>query len=128
MLDATKLTSASDVSKLLQQLGAKPSYFSLSSRYRDIATATLEKGNGEEIIYLLRRFIPQPDRFFLLQELIVKESDRLDNITNQYIGDPERFWQLCDANNTLIPDDLTKNSGAKIRITLPEGIPGNSNA
>ena len=128
MVDVTKLSSTSDVSKLLQQLGAKPSYFSLSSRYRDIATATLETSDEKEIVYLLRRFVPQPDRFFLLHEHTVKESDRLDNISNQYIGDPERFWQICDANNTLIPDDLTKNPGDKIRITLPEGIPGNSNA
>jgi hypothetical protein len=58
----------------------------------------------------------------------VKEGDRLDNITNQFIGDPERFWQICDANNVLEPAELTEQPGNTIRITLPQGIPGNPNA
>jgi hypothetical protein len=40
------------------------------------------------------------------------------------IGDPELFWQLCDSNGAMQPDELTETIGRKIRITLPEGIPG----
>jgi hypothetical protein len=128
MIDVTKLSTPADISKLLQQIGARPSFFSLSSRYRDIATTAIEGSNGEMTVYLLRRFLPQPERFFLLQEHIVKEGDRLDNVTNLYLGDPERFWQICDANNVLVPAELTEKPGNKIKITLPEGIPGNNNA
>ncbi len=128
MIDATKLAQQSDISKLLQQLGAAPSYFSLSSRYRDVALTSLKNSNEETIIYLRRRFIPKADNFFVIQEHTVKEGDRLDNITHQYLGDPERFWQICDANDVLLPDELTEDIGSKIKITLPEGIPGNNNA
>src|SRR4030095_7121082 len=117
-----------DISQLLQQIGAKPSYFSLSSRYKDIPLATMEDNNGETIVYVRRRFIPQPNKFFLLEEHMVALGDRLDNIANQYLGDPERFWQICDSNVVIDPDELTENPGDKIRITLPEGIPGNTNA
>ena len=127
MIDATKL-SGQDISKLLQQLGASPSYFPLSSRYRDVAIASLENSKEETIIYLRRRFLPKAENFFVVQEHTVKEGDRLDNITHQYLGDPERFWQICDANDTLIPNELTENAGNKIKITLPEGIPGSNNA
>jgi len=97
------------------------------SRYYGIGTAHLENENGESIPYLKRRFIPQTDRFSLIREYVVKEGDRLDNIANEYLGDPEQFWQLCDANSSLHPDELVEIIGAKIRVTLPVDISGNIN-
>jgi nucleoid-associated protein YgaU len=113
---------------ILQQAGIKISYFSSTSRYYNIATATMINGTGESIVFVKRRFVPPPDKFFVLQEHTVKEGDRLDNITYQYYGDPERFWQLCDANNAMQPNELTETPDTTIKITLPEGIPGNSNS
>lgn len=113
---------------MLQQTGLRASPFSSSSRYYSIATTTMINNNGEEIVFLKRRFLPQPDNFYVLQQHTIKEGERLDNITNQYYGDPERFWQICDANNAMQPNELTAEPDTKINITLPEGIPGNSNA
>lgn len=113
---------------ILQQANLKSTAFPPTSRYHGIDTATLETENGEIIVYLRRRFIPPSERFSLLQEHTITEGDRLDNIANQYLGDPEQFWQLCDANNVLHPDELTETIGRRIRITLPEGILGSSNA
>lgn len=102
--------------------------FSPSSRYFSVATATLEERDGRQIVYLRRRFVPQPERFALLQEHVVKQGERLDNITARYLDDPEQFWRLCDANRALRPDELTETVGRRLRITLPEGIPGTPNA
>jgi hypothetical protein len=113
-----------DISQLLQQIGSKASYFSLSSRYKDISTATMQNNKGESLVFLKRRFVPKAENFVLLEEHTVNEGERLDNITNHYLGDPERFWQICDANDVLNPDALTETAGSKIRITLPQGIPG----
>lgn len=113
-----------DISKLLQQVGAKPGYFSLSSRYKDILTSTMASNDGQSIVYLRRRFVPKAEKFTVIQEHTVSEGERLDNIAHKYLGDPERFWQLCDANNALHPDELTEINGDVINITLPEGIPG----
>jgi hypothetical protein len=52
------------------------------------------------------------------------QGDRLDNLTAKYLGDPEQFWRLCDANNALQPEELTDTVGRRVRITMPEGIPG----
>jgi hypothetical protein len=105
--------------------------FPPTSRYYAIETATLETLDGKTIkttIYLRRRFLPSPSRFELLQEHVVTEGERLDNITGTYIGDPEQFWRICDANGAMRPEELTETVGRRLRITLPEGIPGAPNA
>ena len=98
------------------------SNFAPTSRYATVATATLEV-NGREIVCLTRRFVPSPDRFALLQEHVVASGERLDVIAHTYLGDPELFWRLCDANGAMRPDELTATVGRRLRITLPEGIP-----
>lgn len=102
--------------------------FPINSRYNGIATVTLELQDGKQIVYLRRRFVPAPERFDLLTEHTVSEGERLDNITALYLGDPEQFWRVCDANGVMRPEELTETVGRKIRITLPEGIPKTPNA
>jgi hypothetical protein len=98
--------------------------FPVTSRYHGIEMAEFERPDGKIIVYLRRRFIPSPDRFALLQEHTVVEGDRLDNITAKYLGDPEQFWRICDANGAMRPEELTAEAGRRLRITMPEGIPG----
>lgn len=101
--------------------------FPSTSRYYGVETKTLEKADGQKVIYLKRRFVPPPDRFDLLQEHVVTDQERLDNITAHYLTDPEQFWQVCDANRAMLPDELTEKVGRRLRITLPEGVPGAGN-
>ena len=98
--------------------------FPASSRYHDIETATLEMADGRTIIYVRRRFCPPPERFALLQEHVVTQGERLDNITAHHLGDSEQFWRICDANGAIRPDALTERTGRRLCITLPEGIVG----
>jgi hypothetical protein len=108
-------------------LGAvKTTAFPSNSRYSAIQTSTLTSPDGKTIVYLQRRWLPSPDRFALLQEYTVAQGDRLDNLAARLIGDPEVFWQLCDSNGAMKPDELTETPGRKLRVTLPEGIPGGS--
>lgn len=97
--------------------------FSDTSRYASTPAATLETLDGRTVVYLQRRFVPPAERFDLLVEHTVQQGDRLDNVTAQYLGDPEQFWRLCDANGAMQPDELTATVGRFLRITLPEGIP-----
>jgi hypothetical protein len=98
--------------------------FQPTSRYYAIETATLEIVPGKLIVYLRRRFLPSPERFELIQEHSVAQAERLDNIAATYLGDPEQFWRICDANGAMRPAELTETIGRRLRITLPEGIPG----
>jgi hypothetical protein len=94
-----------------------------SSRYHDIETATLVVGEDVEIPYLRRRFLPSSDRFTTIQEHLVTQGDRLDNVTARYLGDPLQFWRVCDANHAMNPPDLMV-PGRRLRITMPEGVAG----
>lgn len=120
-----------DPSQVLQQIlqlgGLKTTLFSPTSRYYGIETATRELAGDRSVIYIRRRFCPPPERFALLQEHAVVQGDRLDNMTAKYLGDPEQFWRICDANAAMRPEDLIE-IGRRLRITLPEGIPGMPNA
>ncbi len=102
----------------------KPSLFAPNSRYASIPTATLETPDGRVTVYLRRRFVPPADRFAEIQQHTVSEGERIDQLAALLIGDPERFWQLLDANNAMQEQDLTGEVGRSIRVTLPEGMSG----
>jgi hypothetical protein len=98
--------------------------FDPASRYYPIEIAELRRADGTTVRYVRRRFIAQPSRFETLTEHPVVEGDRIDNVAANYLGDPEQYWRICDANAAMRPDELTETIGRRIRITLPEGIPG----
>ena len=112
---------------LLQQTGAAIPAFPANSRYNKTPLASLTMPDGTEVVYLRRRFVPPPENFALLQEHTVTEGERLDQIAAKYLTDPEQFWRLCDANGAIQPNELLEPIGRRIRITLPENIPGPQN-
>jgi hypothetical protein len=98
--------------------------FPPTSRYALTPTATWVRADGTPVAYLTRRFVPAPGNFATLQWHRVSQDERLDTLAAQYLGDPEQFWRLCDANRALRPQELTETIGRELRVTLPEGIPG----
>jgi hypothetical protein len=93
--------------------------FEPTSRYAAIETATYRMADGREVVYKRRRFLPQGERLPLVQEITVTQGDRLDLIAARTLGDPEQFWQVCDANNAMNPVELTREAGRVLRIALP---------
>jgi hypothetical protein len=71
-----------------------------TSRYYDTPTKTLATADGENLVYLARRFCPPASSFALLRLHQVISGERLDVI-----------------------DDLTAEIGRRLRITLPAGVP-----
>ena len=104
--------------------GLEESLFPQNSRYHGLKTLTYTREDGKEIAYLERRFLPDPSEFEDLREHSIVEGDRLDNLAYQYLGDPEQYWQIADANAAMHPEELTAEIGRRLRITLPAGIPG----
>lgn len=47
------------------------------------------------------------------------EGERLDLIAYRYLRDPTRFWQLCEANDTVVPDALADH----VLIAIPPAGP-----
>lgn len=102
--------------------------FPPTSRYYGIETVTLKTPDGRTTVYLRRRFLPPANRFALLLEHVTVEGERLDNVAAKYMDDPEAFWRIADSNAAMRPEELTDKPGRRLRITLPEGIPGAPNA
>jgi hypothetical protein len=109
---------------LLAQGATSVPRFAPNSRYYTTATATLVLPDGQVIPYLRRRFVPAPERFATVAVHAVVVGDKVDLIAATHLGDPELYWQLCDANGAIRPDELTETVGRRLRITLPEGVPG----
>lgn len=93
--------------------------FDHTSRYYNIESVEYTTVDGRKIAYKRRRFLPQGQEIPLFREL-VNEGNRLDLITYNNLGDPLQFWQICDANNTMNPEELTAELGKVIRIPMPQ--------
>lgn len=97
--------------------------FDSTSRYYGIETATMEitdeNGIRREIRYVRRRFIPSPDDSLVFQEHIITHGERPDTLAARYLSDSTFFWQLCDANNLMRPEELTEEPGAAVHIPVP---------
>jgi hypothetical protein len=97
--------------------------FQPTSRYHDVETVkmTIRNSRGEPrvVSYKRRRFVPSGATMTTLAEHTVAQGDRLDNLAARYVGDPEQFWRICDANNVLRPEELTEEVGRAVRIGLP---------
>lgn len=113
---------------LLGGTGTEVPQFPPNSRYRTTPLARMIAPDGREIVYLRRRFVPPPEQFATLREHSVVQGDRLDLLAATYLGDPEVFWQLCDANGAIRPDELLESVGHRLRITLPAGISASTDA
>jgi hypothetical protein len=97
--------------------------FDTASRYYAIETATIAvtdtDGSPRTIAYKRRRFIPQVAESTRVLEHRFASGERLDNITARYLGDPTQFWQICDANLVLRPEELEDEVGRTIHVALP---------
>ena len=98
--------------------------FPITSRYHHIEMTTIDGLDDQPIVYLKRRFIPPPEHYFSIQQHIVQQRERLDNITAKYLIDPEQFWQLADANLSMQPQELTERIGRILNIPQASGLSG----
>ena len=122
-----------DPIQALLSAGVVPSVsFPPTSRYAQVGISTYapDPGPGEEpvpVAFLRRRLVPKPERFALLYEYPCVEKDRRDLVAAAHLGDPELWWRLADANGVVDPATMTEPVGRRLRITLPEGVPGDGN-
>jgi hypothetical protein len=116
------------IQAFLQTNALTPSAFAPSSRYYGLPIVQLTMADGRTVAFVTRRFLPRTENFAVLQKVTVTSGDRLDNLAAKYIGDAEQSWRICDANGAMLPEALVANVGAQLDITLPEGVPGASDA
>ena len=91
-----------------------------NSRYYGLETATYIAPDGQHHAYKRRRFLPQAEALPVVMEVQVKDGDRLDLMAANLLGDPEAYWQICDANNAMNPFDLTTEIGRRLNVAQPQ--------
>ena len=101
--------------------GAHP--YPRTSRYHDAEIGIHRQDDGTEVRYAKRRLLPPLDAQET-QEHVVGAGERPDLLAQRYFGDPGQWWRIADANPELDPGDLTATPGRRLRITLPDGVPG----
>ncbi len=94
--------------------------FDYTSRYASLPTRVYQAPDGREIAYKARRLVPPAESLPLFVLVTVEQSDRLDLVAARTLGQPELFWQICDANEAMNPFDLTAQPGRKLRVGLPQ--------
>jgi hypothetical protein len=94
--------------------------FDETSRYADLPTAELLLSDGRRVRYAQRRFLPQARSLPVLAEIVTTPADRLDLLAGRTVGDPEQYWRICDANDTMNPAALLSPPGRRLRIPLTD--------
>jgi hypothetical protein len=73
------------------------------SRYANMTQYQVTLENGATVTATT---LPRPQRGTLLGSYPRQNSQRLDQIAYHFVSDATAFWQLCNANNTPVPDAL----------------------
>jgi hypothetical protein len=94
-----------------------------TSRYYGAQIQQYVSPNGTPVKYLARRILPQPEIYTSLQNYVIVDGDRLDNLAARFLGDPLLYWMICDANGVTDPDNLTLQAGRTILIPVASAIP-----
>lgn len=94
------------------------------SRYQSLGTATLVSPSGDQIPYLLRRFLPVVDESAPARLHVVSagELHRPDLVAAAELGQAELSWLLADANPVMRPSDLCQNPGETILVPQALGL------
>ncbi|MDF2867070.1 MAG: hypothetical protein K0S11_540 [Gammaproteobacteria bacterium] len=90
--------------------------FNPSSRYYGLPDKVTELPSGKKITYKGRRLLPPLASLSKIGEATVQAGERLDSLAAKHLGDPLRFWQLCDSHDVLNPAEL-EQPGQTIIIT-----------
>jgi hypothetical protein len=90
--------------------------FARGSRYERVAEDVYVDARGHEVPFKLLRLLPPA--LPAVQSHLVVAGDRLDLLAHGYLGNPELFWRICDANAALRPEELTDELGRLLAIPL----------
>jgi|GEM_PF-807614 len=91
--------------------------FSKNSRYRNVADVVAIGPDGREL--RSKDIRPQVAVSGTFQH-VIEESDRLDQLANEYYKQPRKWWRICDANPDFLSPQalLGKDPVVTYRLSL----------
>jgi nucleoid-associated protein YgaU len=111
------------LSSLVQSAAGNGATTNSNSRYYGAAVETTTLADGTPVKYLVRRIVPQATIYTSIQNYVVVDGDRIDNLAAKFLGDPTLWWMICDANGATDPDELVAQAGRTILLPMAAGIP-----
>jgi hypothetical protein len=93
--------------------------FPLNSRYRTVDLRTRLAPDGSTQTFVGRRIIPDLDRFKPIARHKLSGDERIDRIADEYFGDAELYWRICDANGDQDPGNAALPDGRILMIPIP---------
>jgi len=108
---------------LIQSAAGTGTPTNTTSCYYGAAIRQITLPDGTPVAFLARRILPQPTIYLSVQNYVVAENDRIDNLAARFLGDPLLYWMICDANGVTDPDELTVQAGRSILIPLASAVP-----
>ncbi len=92
--------------------------FNDTSRYAKLPLKVRVQPDGREVSYVARRMLPPPEALTVATTESVGTSDRLDHIAYRHYGDATQFWRIVDATLEFDPENLTRETGRRLRIPM----------
>lgn len=87
--------------------------FDEKSRYSKSKPYAVEDHRSRKVLVI--PVPPVPDQQPLGRHLM-KQGQRLDHLSGQYLDDPAGYWRICEINGTMLPEQLTESKELIIPI------------
>ena len=99
-----------------------------NSRYYSLIIRERTNADGVTEAFVARRIIPAMARYRALDRHRTDGDERIENLSADYLGDPELYWRICDANGDEDPGMATQPISRLITIPLPLEIADDGDA
>ena len=89
-------------------------------RYARLARREIPGPDGRPVVYLERRFLPDPDDLRILARVPTRPGDRLDVFAGRVVGESDQWWRIADAHRLIHPETLEEPVGRHLVVPVPE--------
>jgi hypothetical protein len=86
--------------------------FDDKSRYKKLPPYEVTDRRGRKVMVV--PVPPSPDLDPMGRHLL-QQGQRLDHLANYYLNDPAGYWQICEMNGVMLPEELSE----KTEIIIP---------
>jgi hypothetical protein len=99
-----------------------------NSRYARQVVQVFTGPDGEVVPYIGRRVIPVMDRYQVLDRHRTLTAERVDQVADDFYGDPQQYWRICDANGVERPAETCEPVARLLVIPSPLELSGRGDA
>ena len=89
-------------------------------RYAKLELRQRTGPDGKPVVYLARRFLPEPGALTLVGVVAMQPGERLDLFSARVQGVASAWWRIADARRVVHPEELEEPQLQRLGVPLPE--------